>query len=315
MKYRPFVYLTFLLLAMSISLRGQEIPVFEESEGLVVIEAESAGDLTGWSQDTVILPFTGDGYLLYLGSNHFNDPGFAKITYQILVSKAGRYRFQWRSRIGQGTENTEHNDSWLRFQDAAKFYAEKEGMRLYPGGTGLSPNPNGSSLRGWFKIYQNRFGDWTWQTRTSDHDPHEIYVEFDSAGMYTMEISGRSKGHAIDRIILYDESVRSVDAQNLAQPESNRPSTVSKKDVSFVRLSVTPNPTTTSIRTELPQSFDGKNGVIMIFDMSGRVLFKKRIDLIDAGEIVTPVDFLPIGNYGLQVKSGEQVFLGSFTKG
>ncbi|MEM1120948.1 MAG: hypothetical protein AAGJ18_10910 [Bacteroidota bacterium] len=219
---------------------AQTVPTYQEKEGLIVIEVESATELGEWQLDTTILGFLGDNYLIYQGNNLFNDPGFSVLNYQIAIEKAGRYRFQWRSRIAQGTSNTEHNDSWLRFNDASDFYGEKGDTRVYPKGTGKTPNPNGSTRGGWFKIYQNSRGDWTWQTRTSDNDPHNIFVEFDTAGVYSLEIAGRSKGHAIDRLVLYHSDVGRAFATSAVRPESDRVQTVSIRDIPFEKLNIRP---------------------------------------------------------------------------
>ena len=191
---------------------------FVEKNGLVVIEAES-GNSTGWTQKTSVSGYTGSGYQEWTGSDLFNSAGTGTINYQIYVSKTGTYRFQWRNRIAKGTDNTEHNDSWLRFPDASNFYGQKGSSKVYPKGSGKSPNPNGASMDGWFKIYTNSSG-WNWQTTTSDHDRHNIYVQFDSPGVYTLQIAGRSNGHAIDRMVLSHSSQSSSGAQNTSLGET-----------------------------------------------------------------------------------------------
>ncbi|MEM1200908.1 MAG: hypothetical protein AAGI06_16530, partial [Pseudomonadota bacterium] len=60
---------------------------------------------------------------------------------------------------------------------------------------------------------------------TSDFDSHNIYVWFVNAGTYTMEISERSSGHAIDRVALYkiDTYGNNYSTTNLTNaPESQR---------------------------------------------------------------------------------------------
>lgn len=47
--------------------------------------------------------------------------------------------------------------------------------------------------------------DFKWQASTSDNDAHNIYVEFDNPGTYTMQVSVRSSGHGIDKFLLYKE--------------------------------------------------------------------------------------------------------------
>ena len=197
---------------------------FTDENGLVTIQMESGqivdDDNVGWSLETAIGGYKGEGYLQWTGSNSFNRPGRGLIQYTIRIVTPGEYRFLWRSRIAVGDESSEHNDSWLRFPDADEFYGIKNGSKIYPVGSGLTPNPDGASSDGWFKIYMNRLNSWTWQTRTSDHSPHDVYVAFHSPGVYTMEISARSNGHAIDRIALYDENHSKSDATKSSNAET-----------------------------------------------------------------------------------------------
>ena len=82
-----------------------------------------------------------------------------------------------------------------------------------PNGSGKTPNPAGSSKDGWFKIYRGGSDlSFKWQSSTSDNDGHDIYVEFDTAGVYTMEISARSSGHAIDQFVLFKAPQTKTDA-------------------------------------------------------------------------------------------------------
>ena len=190
---------------------------YEEVGGMVIMEAENlkvAG--TDWKVESNVAGFTGGAYINWTGPNSFGRPGLGVITTTIRINTPGKYQFQWRSKVGKGTNSTEHNDSWLRFSDASAFYGEKNGSRVYPRGTGLTPNPKGSSADGWFKIYLSGTTNWTWRSSTSDNDAHSIFVEFDSPGVYTMEISGRSQSHFIDRIALY----RTGNGTNLSNPET-----------------------------------------------------------------------------------------------
>ncbi|MEM1001621.1 MAG: hypothetical protein AAGH46_03110, partial [Bacteroidota bacterium] len=188
---------------------------YEERDNLVIIEIENL-DFSGtdWSLRTDVSGYTGSGYLSWDGNNNYNSPGIGTVTTTIRINNPGTYRFRWRSKVGTGNNSTEHNDSWLRFPDADNFYGERNGNRVYPNGSGQSPNPNGASSNGWFKIYLSGSTDWTWSTNTSDHDAHQIYVQFDTVGNYTMEISGRSSNHLIDRITLSNNGNDPLDLNN-----------------------------------------------------------------------------------------------------
>ena len=175
---------------------------FEEQGGRVVIEAERLDLAQGWNTGNSFSGATGSGYIVWKGGNSFGSPGNGTISVSIEIHTPGTYRFEWRNRVGHGTNSTEANDSWVRFPDADDFYGEKNGNRVYPKGSGKSPNPAGASADGWFKVYLSGTTDWTWSTNTSDHNAHQVYAEFDSPGVYTLQISGRSNDHLIDRITL-----------------------------------------------------------------------------------------------------------------
>lgn len=192
---------------------------YVEENGYVVIYAEDL-DITGtdWEVATSVAGYTNSGYLRWAGANFFNTPGNGTISATIRITNPGTYRFQWRSKVGQGIDSTEHNDSWLRFPDASDFYGQKTGSTVYPIGSGKTPIPNGAGADGWFKVFLSGTTNWTWATATSDNDGHPIYVDFDTPGVYTMEISGRSFDHLIDRIVLYQASV--ADPLNTANTET-----------------------------------------------------------------------------------------------
>lgn len=194
--------------------------IFEEKNGIAVIEAETI-TTSGWTRRSDGSA-TNSSYLAYTGSDYFSTPGVNTLTYKVKINSAGTYRFKWRNRIGiisNSAPNTEHNDSWLKII-ASDFYGQRGSSRIYPAGSGKTPNPNGASSSGWFKIYTNVI-DWSFTTNTSDNDAHDIYATFNSAGVYDILVSGRSNGHHIDRLILYKESLYSASqAESLSRAET-----------------------------------------------------------------------------------------------
>ncbi|MEL6148423.1 MAG: hypothetical protein AAFV33_02910 [Chloroflexota bacterium] len=204
---------------------------FEERNGLLVVEIESEPAVSGWAVQTALSGFTGESYYRWDGSNSFDTPGNGLLEYKFRINTAGTYRFAWHNRIAAGNSSTDNNDAWLRFPDAANFFGENpSGSLVYPrdnmrgpDGEDLTPYPEGDSDDGWFKLYVNAngLGSWTWDSNTSDFDAHQVYVQFDSPGVYTMQVSARSNGHAIDRMVLFDPGrVTPNDAFNLANAET-----------------------------------------------------------------------------------------------
>ncbi len=196
-----------------------EAPIYQENGGLVNIEMESSNYIaTFWRLNTDLDGFTGKGFLVWKGSDSFNEPGKGLLSYKVNVQKTGTYRFVWKSYITDGHDPTEFNDSWLRIADATHFYGKKgNGHIVYPRGSSQDPlpgpdgqennHPAGSSTDGWFKIYMNTADEWAWLSSTSDHDAHAIYAVFEEPGEYTIEISGRSKGHGIDKFVMFHSDV------------------------------------------------------------------------------------------------------------
>ena len=194
---------------------------FEERNGIAILEMEAK--LSGsWLKESVTGASAGSA-LTYRGGNAFHTPGGSLITYAIKINSPGSYRFIWRSKISiiaSQNPSSEHNDSWLKI-NGSDFYGKKGSHRVYPGGSGKSPVANGSTSGGYLKVYTNTV-NWSWVTRTSDGDYHEIYADFDQAGIYTIQVSGRSSGHTIDRMVLYKESSYSASsAQNLSTGQTN----------------------------------------------------------------------------------------------
>ena len=175
---------------------------FEEKDGLVIIETESAPSNAGWSTRTNIPEFTGSSFLAWPGPGSFGSPTDDGLPYSVKINKTGTYRFQLRSRIVEGSSNTDAYDAWLKIPlpDPVDFFAQRDNSILYPKGSGLSPNPNGSGTDGWFKVYMNQLNTWSWQARTSDNDAHDIFATFSSPGVYTIQIAGRSPGYAGDYV-------------------------------------------------------------------------------------------------------------------
>jgi len=210
-----------------------KVAVFVEKDELVIVEVEKAVfKSTDWRFDNSLSGYSGEGYLVWDGPDSFSQPGTGMITYKIRISNPGTYRFLWQSRITSGSSNTDFNDNWLRIPDANHFYGRRnsDGNIVYPKGTQLPPipesdgqtttDPEGAGSDGWFKIYMNTVGSWHWQSSTSDNNPHDIYAVFDTAGDYTIEISGRSNGHGIDKFVLFTENITQDDATATNASES-----------------------------------------------------------------------------------------------
>ncbi|MBC2840342.1 PKD domain-containing protein [Robiginitalea sp. SC105] len=214
---------------------------FTEQNGVVAIEAESGTLVPNWSTTNA------DGETgIIAGTNSFNNQNGGTIPYQINITTPGVYRVIWNS-FYSGADPTEENDAWLRFANdsntwffatdnsagdpgtEAQMIANLQGAQnevLFPVGSireSAATTPNGSTSNGFFKIYKSGGSPevYEWEAWTSDNDNHNIYVWFVNPGTYTMEISERSLGHAIDKIVLYKKDDYNFSGAQLdALPES-----------------------------------------------------------------------------------------------
>ena len=207
---------------------------FIELDGLLVIELESTDYPSGWHLETGHMA-SGNAYIVWQGGDKFGQPGHGEITIPITINNPGIYRFDWRTLVTEGTRATEANDSWLKIL-ADKFYGQKNGTSLVvcpkgkPASNGcVGADPEGASSGGWLKVYRSGgpVDEWKWNAGTNDNDKYYVFAEFDTAGVYTLSISGRSNWHGLDRLVLYrqDNASNNVDASvatNIATPESAR---------------------------------------------------------------------------------------------
>lgn len=313
---KPFIL--FFLLALATTLYAQDTLAFREANGIVIIEAESAATIPGaWTKDTSVAGFTGSSSLRYTGGDLFNTVGRNILSYKVFISEVGRYRFRWRSRIAIGDSNTEHNDSWLRLPDASDFYAQ-EGQRIvYPKGSGRTPNPEGSGAAGWFKVYQNNLGNWTFNARTSDNDPHLIYAEFDTVGVYTIQVASRSNGHSIDRLVLYHVAdANAAIATDPNTPESSRmmiPTSLRAR-AQVEELALFPNPAREVVNVPVPAGSRAGIHELKLFNNAGQEIRSIERSIVPGETLSVPVAELPTGLYLLQFSDGEKRYLGRFLR-
>ncbi len=210
---------------------------FIEENGIVVIEMESTDNLPGsWvNAENATSPnivdagnATGGDFIVWEGSQFLASPGNGLISYPIEITTTGTYKFQWRTQVGNGTNFTDHNDTWLKIEGDA-FYGEKGASIVCPKGFNGSSNdcsgnaPNGAGGNGWFKVFSSSSStSWTWTTFTSDNDSHQIFARFDTPGTYNILISARSSSHLVDRMVLSHVSAFSGNPQSTSLPESER---------------------------------------------------------------------------------------------
>lgn len=114
----------------------------------------------------------------------------------IQVPTVDTYEFKWLMRQPDGVESDKGNDAWLNFPDAKRY----------------GPAGTQESYGTFIKVYGRATnGDFEYSGTGEDSHGHtQIAIEFEEAGEYAMEISGRSHGLQIDQILAFGEDL-SVD--------------------------------------------------------------------------------------------------------
>ncbi|WP_114748467.1 beta-N-acetylhexosaminidase family protein [Pleomorphovibrio marinus] len=177
--------------------------IFVEEEGLLVVEMTSLSAIGDWKSESTSLAGQPIQYI-YSEKEYFQNPGQQLLSYRFRIDNPGTYKFIWHNKVGEGASPTDYNDTWLRIPDADDFFAQnEEGHVLHPRGVCEEDCPNGTGGAGWFKVYSHGTTDWTWRTKTSDHDPHEIYAQFNQPGIYSIQVSARSSYHFLSKFVLF----------------------------------------------------------------------------------------------------------------
>ncbi|MHC4540350.1 MAG: PKD domain-containing protein [Planctomycetota bacterium] len=150
--------------------------LFELSGGQVTFEVEEAPVKNHWSLETENPGYSGQGYVVWRGSNYFDDPqAGCQLAYRFKAEQNGRYCFRVHNRHDHDLGDQE-NDNWVRFDDGP-----------------------------WYKFYSMEKQVWTWTTR---------FVDFEGtwrldAGVHTMYIAPRSFGYKMDQIQIAREGLLS----------------------------------------------------------------------------------------------------------
>ncbi|WP_100615282.1 T9SS type A sorting domain-containing protein [Confluentibacter citreus] len=298
---KSITFYTFIFIQLSVFSQTSNC-FYEETNNIVVIEAEDIDTGGLWSVENDVVGFSGSGYLEWGNGSYFNTPGTGKFSVNIKINNTGLYRFQWRSKVGAGTSPTDENDTWLRFPDADDFFGQRGSSIVYPKGSGKTPTPEGSGSDGWFKVYSSETTNWNWSASTSDNDPHNIFVQFDTPGTYTMEISARSEFHLLDRIVLSKSVVSNPTSLSIDEAECTT-NTLSVTDITNGKnFKVFPNPLASSNKLSVtgiqPNSYK-----VTIMDIVGKQLsrkvnleFKNDVEELEIGYLKSGLYFFTLSS-------------------
>ena len=147
--------------------------IFQETDGLVIFEAESIPLTEGWSFEKTVEDYSGEGYITWKDSTTIEPKGQGLLAYKFLITKPGVYSLKMRN-YHSCEDFTECNDVFVRMDEG-----------------------------NWRKNFNHTLSEWDWN---SQQDIHHVFTDSQfllKEGMHTLYLSGRSKDFSIDKIALY----------------------------------------------------------------------------------------------------------------
>jgi hypothetical protein len=193
MKTAISTLVLFLLFAGCIIQKDNRI--WQEEGGIAIMEAEHAllrPEGSGWLFENSLEGYMGSGYMVWRGTGDWGPESRPYdsivspdriLTYRVQVSTPGTYFLKVRN---QHQKEDGDNDVWI--------------------------SVNGSE---WGKTYDWQENEWTLDERGT-------WAKYPlGKGVHTVQMAGRSTGFAVDRLILFLETIP-VERLNARQPESKR---------------------------------------------------------------------------------------------
>jgi len=172
--------------------RMSTVHKFVAEDGLLTIEPESIPSTKGWKYFADTSKMSGFGFLEWTEEGQGIKPGKGILSYTFEISEPGNYQFLLRSKMKDPknrmeTPDADGNDIWVKFTGGKDIASQKQ----------LGND--------WFKVaILGHPEGWNWNTNADGGAPHPLtpVCRYFDKGVYTVELSGRSKGHIIDKMVL-----------------------------------------------------------------------------------------------------------------
>jgi len=191
---RKLIVFSLSVLVLS-GIKGADTRPFLEQNGLVVMEVESSPLAGDWKLENSVTPYLGTCYYTWRrgGATSITSAGQGVLSYKVKISKPGTYNFRFRSYHNYPADQTQQNDTWVRMDSG-----------------------------NWVKCYQvnSASGSWNFKCTFEIGHDHVAPAYQLTAGTHTLQLSGRSYGHSVDRIHLYTDDV--LNPEYPFYPESPR---------------------------------------------------------------------------------------------
>lgn len=185
---RTMVWMSIAILCATTPASAQD-KVFQESGGLLVMEAESSPlPAANWTASTTLAGFTGGAYYVYTGpTTNRALPQNGVITYRFNITNPGKYNLRIHA----------HSAGTLGWPDVfARFDSD-----------------------GWLYVFSDTrlAKTWNWNTYYDTGTSHLRVVVTLGVGLHTMTFTGRVVDWAYDRIHIYKDGVANPESKNLPQ--------------------------------------------------------------------------------------------------
>ncbi|MGJ8639959.1 MAG: DUF5060 domain-containing protein [Opitutaceae bacterium] len=200
-----------------------------ENGGLVVIEPENGELHADWLvepstnlSDPSMAGSLGDGWIEWQGAQVFNttlDDAAANgvSTFRFVIETEGVYTFRWRTKQhNAGQAGDQGNDTYVKFETGTP--------QVMTGSKGSS-----FTLTKFTKVWIQEKNSWPWNTNFEPIHAEFVYSPkvYYTPGTHEIKLAGRSRGHAIDRIVLHHSSVTFNTTNFESAPESERSDAIS----------------------------------------------------------------------------------------
>lgn len=178
------------------SLAGNK--VFDEVDGTVIMEMESTQSSLGkWNKRATLKPFTGTGYLEFMGNNPGLGPATSPLKYDFRINTPGDYWLSIRSHKrltgddGVTARNDMCNDCFVRVEGD---YTSADPT--------LPPEWLKNDMKFWGNAQDMDWKNWS-NNIVGDHDAIKtVRYNFKAGKQYRLVVSGRAQRFSLDRIVI-----------------------------------------------------------------------------------------------------------------
>lgn len=225
---------------------GSSSRVYEEDQGLVIMEAENTpSPLGSWTIDKSMRGYTGRGYLEFQDDPNRSGQASAALRYTFKINRSGPYTLH----LHCGGKSTNAGDSTRGV--ASDCFVRMEGDFDVAGKTNSKGKTRDllKTMKTDSVLESEDQPSFAWVTGNrlvskkkkqgasgakSSQGQGSAAHRFQSGQLYTLVVSGRSPGFKLDRIVLSHQSVHSNNAQNRGANETlNRQSTQQRRFVAI----------------------------------------------------------------------------------